>query len=501
MKNVFSLLILFLLVQCSVLRGQVVQYPVTANLQLNPPNSIYLTDYTSPGANKMRINLFQNDFMQPELGVRLKLTIEGNGISLQTNPNYNPPILNLRPGLNVLTAMDLEGYLNPINMLITGIEREALLANGSGLPEGMYRFCVQVFSHRDKNLDLSLPGCYNAMLQKNYAPIPILPACASVVPAQPGAPNFLMQWQSNANPGLMTEYLLKMAVVPPGINPNDAINGSQTPILNDIRVTGTTFNYGPTQPELDLGKTYVYRIKAQDPMGNVKYENDGLSQICTFQYGFGPAGVLNLTNPENLFNATASTPANFSWQRPSQVVPAQKVYYKIKVAEINSGQSDEDALKNNTALFEQTTAVTPANGNISLPENKYPLPIGKVYAWQVTAFSDAAGTAVEIAKSEIRKIKSAPGIPNFVAGSPFEMNIVVTDLSDNQERGNDRLVTGKGKIKVNAAGEERSISFTNALLEPNGSGGWKLKEGEITSDIEALVIDIDNSGEGQTKLS
>ena len=207
MKNIFSLFILFLFVQLSVLRAQVVQYPVTANLQLNPPTSVYLTDYISTGSNKMQINLFQNDFMQPELGVRLKLTIEGNGISLQTNPNYNPPVLNLKPGLNVLTAIDLEGYLNPVNMLISGIEREALLANGSGLPEGMYRFCVQVFSHLQPNTDLSFPGCYNAMLQKNYAPIPILPACASVVPAQGGTPNFLMQWQANANPGLMLSLI------------------------------------------------------------------------------------------------------------------------------------------------------------------------------------------------------------------------------------------------------------------------------------------------------
>ena len=79
-------------------QGQAQNRPVTSTLQITPPYSVYLADYARPGSEQMQLYLLLRDLIEPAYDVRLRLTIEGSGIRLQTDPNFLPPPITLEGG-------------------------------------------------------------------------------------------------------------------------------------------------------------------------------------------------------------------------------------------------------------------------------------------------------------------------------------------------------------------------------------------------------------------
>jgi len=97
-----SLVLLFALYlfPCGNLLAQ--QTPVSSQLILASPNSVYLQDYTALGSEKLMLNLALNDNNEPEYDVMLKISIEGSGVLLETDPNYAAPPITLLPGMNTI---------------------------------------------------------------------------------------------------------------------------------------------------------------------------------------------------------------------------------------------------------------------------------------------------------------------------------------------------------------------------------------------------------------
>ncbi|HAA21648.1 MAG TPA: hypothetical protein DCP28_23860, partial [Cytophagales bacterium] len=75
--------------------SQTTTYPVRATMQLTPPYSLYLQDYVAPGSNRLSLNVYLGDLTRPELETRLRLVIEGQGIRIETKPEYRPLPLRL----------------------------------------------------------------------------------------------------------------------------------------------------------------------------------------------------------------------------------------------------------------------------------------------------------------------------------------------------------------------------------------------------------------------
>lgn len=65
-------------------------YPVQASLFMQPPYSVYLSDYTAGGSNRLGLNLLLRDMSRDSLAVRLHFTIEGQGFSLRSKAGYLP---------------------------------------------------------------------------------------------------------------------------------------------------------------------------------------------------------------------------------------------------------------------------------------------------------------------------------------------------------------------------------------------------------------------------
>ncbi len=165
--------LLFLGVGAFHVYGQV--YPVQVTTQIVPPYTPYLSDYTAPGSQRMMMNFVLRDPTLPEYRCKLRITIEGVGITIRTKASYVPEALVL-PGGGVPTLLygeDLLEYFKPDNLDFAGITRNQY-EKGAKLPEGIYRFTVEVLDY-NRNTVVSNKGTATAWVILNDPPLLNLP--------------------------------------------------------------------------------------------------------------------------------------------------------------------------------------------------------------------------------------------------------------------------------------------------------------------------------------
>lgn len=278
----------FVLLLARVLQAQV--YPVQSNLQVTPPYSVNLPDYVAAGSDRMALNVILTDVSRAQLDVQLRFTIEGEGIRIETNPNYNPPPLSLVSGFNNrLIASDLAPYFNAQNLVFRGMSASQYVNSGGALPEGVYRFCFEVLEY-NRGVKISNTTCVTAWLILNDPPLINLPAMAEKL--DPSDPQFVrFQWTprhtGSPNSAFSTEYDFELVEVwPKGRNPNDAIL-TTAPIFQATTI-GTSLVYGPSEPPLVRGREYAFRVRAKSKTGIEQldlFRNEGYSVVHSFTYG------------------------------------------------------------------------------------------------------------------------------------------------------------------------------------------------------------------------
>jgi TANFOR domain-containing protein len=295
-------------------------YPVQATVQLAPPYSLYLGDYVESGSERLALNIFLSDIARPDLDVRFRLKIIGQGITLETKPGYIPAPVSIQGGVPLrLISTDLAEYFNPNNLTFQGLSLRDYVQRGK-LPEGVYQFCFEVLEY-NRGLKISNTACAVAWLVLNDPPIINLPRQNEKVKAQ-SVQNVLFQWTprhtGSPNSAFTTEYEVKMVEVWPDTrNPNDAILTSP-PILEET-TRNTTFIFGPGETPLEPGRRYAFRVQAKSISGVDEldlFKNHGYSEVVSFVYGDAcdlPTGIsIESVGPsrfalrwESLFNQTA----------------------------------------------------------------------------------------------------------------------------------------------------------------------------------------------------
>lgn len=263
-------------------------YPVQAFVQLTPPYTGYLPDYADPFSEQMKIILTLNDFSVPSYTVKIKLSITGSGFSMQTKSFITLPAIELTPGIPVqITGSELAFYLSSTNLDFTGLS-VAQYETKKVLPEGMYSVCVQVLDYYNpSNLVLANNACASAWFTLQSPPLLNTPFCGTqITPTDPQM--VLFNWSplsmSWAGALTSTEYEFSLYEIRPAdANPNVVIT-TTLPIYTTT--TSQTFiSYGITEPPLQVGMGYVWRIRAIDIGGRDAFLNNGYSQPCTFTYG------------------------------------------------------------------------------------------------------------------------------------------------------------------------------------------------------------------------
>ncbi len=279
-----SMLMLLLILGPIVTKAQ--QFPVQATTVVTPPYSIFLSDYASAESNSIQLILNLLDLDRTQYQAKLRLTIEGAGITIRTTDSYIPPPIILQGGFpESLSGFDIRNYFNPDNLDFSGITKQEFIRSGA-LPEGFYTFTFEVLDF-NRNVVVSNPAIANAWLVLNDPPLINLPFNGDKVRAQ-DPQNILFSWTplhtASPNAAFNTEYEFRLVeLYPKGRNPNDAILASNS--IFTTTTTSTSLNYGIAEPQLIPGRKYAFRIRAFDISDRDLFKNNGFSEVFVFQFG------------------------------------------------------------------------------------------------------------------------------------------------------------------------------------------------------------------------
>jgi hypothetical protein len=269
-------------------------YPVQSTPQLVPPYSVYMSDYATPGNERLRVILVQRDLTQPSYQLRLVMSVELNGkIIMRTSRAYNPPPLSLNPGIpTVISGADLAPYLDSRNIDFVGYSKEQY-ERTKALPEGAYQIIFTAYDYRRQDVQVSNAGSAFYYLAKSEPPMVNLPACGAKIPLRTPQ-QIIFSWlsrnTSSPNSAADTEYELALYEMrPAGRNPNDIVLSTQ-PVFKTLLST-TQYVYSPADPLLLENMTYVWRVRAIDRNGKDAFRNNGYSEVCTFIYGGADPGI------------------------------------------------------------------------------------------------------------------------------------------------------------------------------------------------------------------
>ena len=261
-------------------------YPVQANLNILPPYSPYLSHYTSATSNSLQLMINVLELDRRDLRVKLKLTIEGTGIRIYTNPGYQPPPIVLQGGVpDMRTGFDLRSYFNADHLIFEGITKAEFIKGGK-LPEGFYTFTIAVVEYT-RNVTVSNQATAMAWMVLNDPPLINFPFNGDKLQAtMPQNINFswIGRHLASPNSAFTTEYEFALYEMYPGQdNPEVAVRSSNS--LYRTTTTQTSLYFGPIEPQLILGKKYAFRIRAYDISGQDLFKNQGYSETYWFQYG------------------------------------------------------------------------------------------------------------------------------------------------------------------------------------------------------------------------
>lgn len=260
-------------------------YPVQVSTQLIPPYSLHLSDYVSPGTNRISSTILLNDLTVPNLQVYLKLMIEGEGIQITTSDAFRPSV-DIQGGVPYfMSSAELAPYFDIYNLNFIGISRQEYQKTGK-LPEGIYRFSVIVYDYY-KNIPISNSGAITAWLMLNDPPIINIPNANEKVRAT-FPQNIFFQWMprhmGSPNSAFTTEYEFSLVEIwPKGADPNVAMM-TGIPVLQET-TTNTSFYYGVMHPALEPGREYAYRVQARDMDDRDMFKNNGYSEVRMFTFG------------------------------------------------------------------------------------------------------------------------------------------------------------------------------------------------------------------------
>ncbi|WP_461643834.1 hypothetical protein [Labilibaculum euxinus] len=286
-RNIVSILLLFIVLLFSAGTSNAQHYPVQCNVQLIPPYSVHLADYYQGSNQKLLVNLTLKDLNHADLSVRLRISIEGQGIKLITKDDFIPkaPVL-LQAGTPELLYGDrLEEYLAPEHMNFSGITQKQFLKTGR-LPEGVYKFTVEVFEARRQE-KVSNTATSMAWMLLNEPPVITAPANNKLLKATDPASiffNWLPRHMNSQNALADVEYEFTMVEIWPVNQSAEEAIRSKEPLLKTV-FRNTSFVYDAQYPMLVPGRQYACRVRAFSSQQKEMFKNEGYSPVVSLVFG------------------------------------------------------------------------------------------------------------------------------------------------------------------------------------------------------------------------
>jgi len=307
MKNFFKHIILFVAVAVVGLNSAYAQlYPVQLTPVFNTPYSVKLSDYATSMDTKMRLMIIPSDISILQRQVRLKLSIKGNGLNIQSSDYIQgqQPLFINGGEFHTLTNTDLAALFRLENL--QGI---SALQYANGLPEGMYDFCFEMYDFVT-NQRISQKSCAMMYLQLNDPPLLNTPQKNEQIAAT-NFPNILFTWTPRNINATNVSYKFELKqLMDPTMDQQFAFQMSS--VLYEETLFGTALMYNLNMPILTPGMRYAWRVRSVSTTGlseNAIFKNDGYSEIYSFKYTASCAAPTFL-----LSEAQGPTSVKVSWQ-------------------------------------------------------------------------------------------------------------------------------------------------------------------------------------------
>ncbi len=464
MKTLYKIFLISVLQLCICKFQAVAQtYPVQVTTQLTPPFSGYLSDYSTPGNENFKVLIYLTDFSNPVYDVKLKIKLDGQGITIQSKPFYYSDAFSLIPGQPLqLSGSDLAGLLNSNNLDFLGISKSQYDLR-KVLPEGYYKICITAYDNNNPTqIKVSNESCAMGWMVLSDPPFLNSPICSSTVTIT-NPQNILFSWtpmnMASPNSAANTEYEFSLYEVrPEGQNPNNIIQ--TLPPVFTTTVNTPFFNYGITETPLIAGMQYVWRVKAIDISGRDLFKNNGYSQICTFNWGTKYDGMGNL---DIFLGATPLThrSAKLAWDS----IPIFTNYHlEYRKANGNWNWMPVNTTNVHTKVFDlepETDYEARVNGSTN---------DGYTGQWSNTVAFRTPPTPI----INCEDVAPPPSMQNFqpltkaTVGSIWEIGqfeVIVTSLQNTQS--NNGQYTGQGRVLLPFGGLGIAGNFTNLTVNNN----------------------------------
>ena len=457
-------------------------YPVgVAPMQLGPM-SIYFDDFYSVIQPKIKTIITLNDNSVAQRDIYLKVRLTGPGLTIMTTPGQKP----LQPTTIYssvpldLSGVDLADFFNFDHLSFSGITRAQVELN-SRLPEGSYNLCFTVLDY-ETNAQLSSETCLPVHLALSDPPSIISPQMGGVITSIDPA-NFTLNWMLSNSNSLVdisnVNYQIKLYEVTSNTTqPQNAIMNNQALLVWESDLLNQyIYNYGITDPPLEVGKKYVFTVQAIENYPRTQIKNNGYSAPSWFYYGYPEGGTIPITSPENGYQMKISDGGIFEWKRPNNAISGQLVSYDIKIVEVNGSQTPEDAIGSNVPYAEHTSpAYSEPDINYGLTNDKLNQMVKmQKYAWQVTGKSGNQ----TVAKSAIQTFTGPPFLDGFYANSFYVQIVSLTSFDSITGQ-----ISGRGRTQLKAGMTDYAeFNFSNIYLESAGNNLWVMSDGEIKDEI------------------
>lgn len=254
-------------------------WPVQVYTNTVPPYYNYLSSYADQN-DHLQIMVTLADQNATSVTAKLHIRIEGEGWWIETKPFNNISPISLEPFVpNIISGIQLQPYFQQVNLIKSSPQLDL-----QNLPEGYTNICVEVIGVGGTLTVIAGNQCTPFFLQLFQPPQQTFPACESTIDTT--SMFHLFQWTPAPIASSELNYTFSLYE---WVDPNNfSIFQTGQGLVYQETTNSTSLQISNFDVQLQNGMNYVWRVKAQltdNGMPVQMFENNGLSEICTFQYG------------------------------------------------------------------------------------------------------------------------------------------------------------------------------------------------------------------------
>jgi hypothetical protein len=286
----FKLIIALWILVCNI--PLLAQFPLQVIVNVTPPYSALYQNFVS-NPTSLSVTILNNspDTYQVYLAGSLENTSTGARVYNNPANPWSAPALIITPGSSVLTGSDANLFSNTSDLIPVNVDLASFI--DGILPEGNYQLCVRAYNYISAAHEALSPeaymnsGCAEFPIVFPTAPVPDYFGCDRTFPAlQPQNMSFSWLPSMSIPFGATVMYRFKLVYYPEGIDIQSALESTSPMdmVYEESNILTQSIYYGADKPPLIEGKRYAWRVEAYDPLNQIAFQNNGVSNPCFFFY-------------------------------------------------------------------------------------------------------------------------------------------------------------------------------------------------------------------------